>query len=105
MAYPKGKPRPKNAGRKKGTPNKKTHELQAKLDELGCDPIEGMARIAMDPENPVQLRGKMFAELAQYVIPKRKAIEHTGEFEHSYVMRAPEPLAADEWAKQHERTH
>jgi hypothetical protein len=43
------------------------------------DPITGMARIAMNKRNPVELRGRVFAELAQYVAPKRKALEHSAE--------------------------
>ncbi len=46
-----------------------------KLEELGCDPIAGMAHIALDQSNPVEVRCRMFSELAQYVAPKRKAIE------------------------------
>jgi hypothetical protein len=34
-----------------------------------------MARIAMNQKNPVELRARMFAELAQYVAPKPKALE------------------------------
>ncbi|MHB8698275.1 MAG: hypothetical protein ACYC9J_09680 [Sulfuricaulis sp.] len=34
-----------------------------------------MARLAMDEANPPELRGRMFAELAQYVAPKRRAME------------------------------
>ncbi len=70
--------RAKTGGRRKGTPNRKTVEVQEKLTALDCDPIEAMARIAMDQENPIELRAQMFRELAQYVAPKRKAIEHTG---------------------------
>lgn len=96
----------KTGGRKKGTPNKRNQEIQAKLDALGCDPVEGMARIAMDENNEVSLRGRMFAELAQYVLPKRKAVEVSGQMEHSYVMRAPQPhQTADEWAQQHQTQH
>lgn len=73
------KTRPKTGGRKKGTPNKRTKEITDKLAALDCDPIEGMAGIAMDEQNAPELRGRMFAELAQYVAPKRKAIEHSGE--------------------------
>lgn len=65
----------KTGGRKAGTPNRRTVEVQQKLDALGCDPIEGMAQLAMDDTNPPELRARMFAELAQYVAPKRKAIE------------------------------
>jgi hypothetical protein len=65
----------KTGGRVAGTPNRRTVEVQQKLAALGCDPIEGMARLALDESNPPELRGRMFAELAQYVAPKRKAIE------------------------------
>ena len=65
----------KTGGRQKGTPNRRTAEVAARLEELGCDPVEGMARIAMDASNPPELRGRMYAELAQYVAAKRKAIE------------------------------
>lgn len=67
--------RAKTGGRQKGTPNKRTVEVQERLEALGCDPIEGMARIAMDETAAIELRGRMYAELAQYVAPKRKAIE------------------------------
>jgi len=67
----------KTGGRTKGTPNKKTLEVIERLEQLGCDPIKGMAQIAMDEANPPELRGRMFSELAQYVVPKRKAIEHS----------------------------
>lgn len=65
----------KTGGRVKGTPNKRTLDIQQRLDELNCDPIEGMARIAMNATYEPELRGRMFAELAQYVAPKRKALE------------------------------
>ena len=66
---------PKTGGRKAGTPNRRTVEIADRLAELGCDPIEGMARIAMNSKHAPELRGRMFAELAQYMYPKRKAIE------------------------------
>jgi len=69
----------KTGGRVAGTPNKRTQEVMERLDALGCGPIEGMAKIAMDQSNPPELRGRMFAELAQYVAPKRKAVEHSAE--------------------------
>src|ERR1700686_2577549 len=65
----------KTGGREKGTPNRRTQEIAAQLAELGCDPIEGMALLAMDKKNTPELRGRMFAELAAYVWPKRKAVE------------------------------
>jgi len=65
----------KTGGRAKGTPNKKTEELAQRLAVIGCDPVEGMALIAMDEGNPPELRGRMYAELAQYLYPKRRATE------------------------------
>jgi len=65
----------KTGGRQRGTPNRRTAEVAARLEELGCDPVEGMARIALDVSNPPELRGRMFAELAQYVAAKRRAID------------------------------
>lgn len=69
----------KTGGRKAGTPNRRTVEVQQKLDALGCDPIEGMAQLAMDDTNSPELRARMFAELAQYVAPKRKALQLSGK--------------------------
>src|SRR5215510_2519845 len=63
--------------RVKGTPNKRTRDLTERLAELGCDPVEGMARLAMDPNSSPDLKGRLYAELAQYVYPKRRAVEQT----------------------------
>ena len=65
----------KTGGRKVGTPNKASQQIVEKLKALGCDPIEGMAHIAMDTFNPLEIRARMYAELAQYVAPKRKSVE------------------------------
>ena len=85
----------KTGGRIRGTPNKKTLEIQDKLCIMGCDPIQGMAALAMDVDNSPELRGRMFAELAQYVAPKRKAVEHLRGEEQSITFNLnlkPEPI-------------
>jgi hypothetical protein len=69
----------RRGGRQKGTPNKRTLAVADKLEKLGCDPIKGMATIAMDENQPMQLRASMYRELAQYIAPKRKAVEVTGD--------------------------
>ncbi len=33
----------------------------------------------MDPAAPIELRGRMYAELAGYVAPRRRAVEHSAE--------------------------
>ncbi len=76
MASP-GRPKgqPKTGGRQPGTPNRQTVEVIERLIELKCDPIEGMAKLALDEANTPELRGRMYGELANYVYPKRKAME------------------------------
>ena len=90
-------------GRPKGSPNKTVIPLQEKARELGCDPFEILCRFALGDWQglgydkgityqstnkgdlierhiiPPELRSKAAAEAAQYLYPKRKAIEHSGE--------------------------
>lgn len=80
---PPGRPKgttgtPKTGGRKKGTPNKRTRSIEEKLEALGCDPIAGMAAIANNENNSQELRLSAYKEVAQYVAPKRRAVEHSG---------------------------
>jgi hypothetical protein len=51
----------------------------------GCDPIEGMARIAMDERADLSIRAQMIKELASYVAPKRRAVEMKAEGQLSLV--------------------
>ena len=76
MAYGK-----KTGGRQKGTPNKDTKALQDRIASKypGWDPVEAMAEIARDEQNDVMVRLAALKEIAQYIHPKRKAIEHTGK--------------------------
>jgi hypothetical protein len=112
-------PGERRGGRRKGSLNKINSEVAEQLASLGCNPIEGMARIALGQvtcslcrgaksawhkdgkavppgtEGAVEgacahcfgtglepvgidLAAKMYAELAQYVAPKRKAVEVSG---------------------------
>lgn len=99
--------RREGAGRPKGSVNRATADVQARLAALDCDPFEGMALLSRpsmecrrckgkktilihdEPMGcpvcnasgeeliPLEIRSSMFKELAQYVAPKRKAIEHS----------------------------
>jgi hypothetical protein len=85
----------KTGGRIAGTPNRKTAEVLDLLDSLSCNPIEGMARIATNEKHTPELRGRMYAELAQYVYPKRKSVELAGDKENPLqlqVLSAAETL-------------
>jgi hypothetical protein len=44
-----------------------------------------MARIAVDETADLSIRAQMYKELAQYVAPKRKAIEVKGEEGQSFI--------------------
>ena len=79
MAGGGAKPGERRGGRKPGVPNRRTVEVAEKLAELACDPIRGMAMLAMDTSVCPELRGRLYSELAQYVAPKRKAIEHSAD--------------------------
>jgi len=72
-------------GRPKGTKNKQTLAVMDRLEAMGCDPIEGMARLAMDETVELSIRAQMFKELAQYVAPKRKAVEIQAEGQFSLI--------------------
>ncbi len=73
------KPGERRGGRCKGTPNKKTMAVAEVLGELGLDPIKQMGQIAMDERVEVSIHVQVLKELCQYVAPKRKAMEVTGE--------------------------
>ena len=67
---------PKTGGRKKGTPNRATLAVAEKLAALNCDPLEGLAMIAEDKSNSLEIRMRCYAELLPYLYPKRKPIDH-----------------------------
>lgn len=84
--FQKGMPRPPNAGRKKGTPNKANTELQSRIKKhieekygvVDYDPVLAMAEIAHEKKHPIEIRQKCHSEVAQYFHPKKRAIEVTG---------------------------
>jgi hypothetical protein len=48
------------SSRHKGSRNKLTLEVMGRLEALGCDPIEGMAQIAMDETAELSIRAQMY---------------------------------------------
>ena len=73
-----GAAKPPGSGRKPGSPNKKTMQVWDILAKYpGYCPIEQMILMAMDHENPVDLRFAAHKEIASYAYAKRKAVEHT----------------------------
>jgi hypothetical protein len=87
----------KTGGRSRGTPNKRTQAVSEILEALSCDPIESMAKIAMDETVELSIRAQMYKELAQYVAPKRKAVEMQSDVRTMHLTLAPTCKAAP-WA-------
>lgn len=73
-------PGERRGGRQKGTPNKPKQALIEMMAERwpGYHPVMAMADIANDDSVDLETRFAAHREVAQYVEPKRKAVEHTG---------------------------
>jgi hypothetical protein len=87
-------------GRPRGIKDKRTLAVEAKLAELGCDPLTAIAMAAMDETHPIELRMKLYCELVQYIAPKLKAVEHTNPAgaAPAYVIIGAQPDATSaEW--------
>lgn len=74
-----GQKKPQGSGRKKGTPDKIRSEVKDKIEASGYDPIRAMIEIGEEAmtAKDYTLAGNMAKELAQYIYPKRKSVEHT----------------------------
>lgn len=72
MAAPKGHKR--YGGRTKGIPNKSTQTLIEKCEAYNIDVFEAMLKIASEATVPFEKFGYL-KEIAQYILPKRKALE------------------------------
>ena len=108
--FKRGEPRPANAGRKKGTPNKITESVTDLLNGIqeqgfSCDPVEFLARVVANDKEFFGRKGdiifgirlKAAVELAPYRAPKRKAVEITGGDTTSAVMIIPDKSPAETW--------
>ena len=71
---------PKTGGRKKGTVNKSKQALIERINAEYPDyhPVMAMADVANDDDAPPDMRFQANREVAQYIEPKRKAIEMSG---------------------------
>ena len=66
----------KTGGRVKGTPNKKTIELQELIKEKypNFNPILSMIELAENHFTATELQFQCLKEVAQYLLPKRKSL-------------------------------
>lgn len=85
MAAPKGHPR--YGGRSKGTPNRFSQNLIEICKEKDLDVFEALVEIAKNDSHPDNFHS--LKELAQYLYPKRKSLEHSGEVNTNPYMLMP----------------
>ncbi len=103
MPFKKG--RAKSGGRKPGSPNRIKRELIEKAEELGVDPFEVLLMIAKgDCEGlgiktggiSLSERLKAAAEAAQYLFPKLRGVEHTGDLKVTSVQSEEQKRKQDQ---------
>lgn len=78
MPFKKGDKKPPGSGRVKGK-SVLALAVSARLEELGCDPIAGLARIALATETTdPSVSAHCYSRLANKVYADRKAIDLAG---------------------------
>lgn len=77
MPAPKGHPR--YGGRQKGTLNKNTRDLFALCDQQGINPFEALLKFSTHEDPSIAMNA--LKEVCQYLYPKRKSLEHSGEID------------------------
>lgn len=91
-------------GRPKGSVNKPKKALLRRLqDAFGDDfhPIMKMSQIAMDEQNNVETRLNAWKEVAKYVEPQLKAVEHSVGDEAARFLVSGKPMTEAEWQEQY----
>jgi hypothetical protein len=73
----------KTGGRVKGTPNRKTQTLMEQCEAKGIDPWAML--LEFTGPAPMELRFAALKEICNYLYPKRKAVEHSGEISNPYL--------------------
>jgi hypothetical protein len=68
---PRGGYRP-GSGPKKGSKQRQRAEIESRLAELGCDPIEGLVVIAKDEKTSTDTKARVLIELAGYCHAKKR---------------------------------
>jgi hypothetical protein len=94
MPFKPGEPRPEHAGRKAGTPNKKTNSLFERLESYGVEPIKEIVNLL--PELNPKERADVFRDLLAYIYPRRKAVELAIE---DGTTKRPERMTKEEHLK------
>lgn len=77
MPFVKGKPRPANAGRRAGTPNKKSkRDVYAMAEERGIEPFEVLLELCSSRDEGIKLGAAK--EACKYLYTQKRATEISG---------------------------
>lgn len=90
----KGGARP-GAGRKKGSPNKKTTEVQRAVAESGITPLEYMLQVMRAPETEPRERLAAAVAAAPYVHAKLSAVELSGDKDKPVEIKTHHGMSVD----------
>jgi tyrosyl-tRNA synthetase len=82
---------PKYGGRQKGTPNKRSWSAIEICEKNGYDPIQELITISKETGSR-DLKASIAKEVAKYVYPQRKALEHSGEIANPFSEKTTEEL-------------
>lgn len=77
-----------NSGRPKGARTHARVDVSERLAAMNCKPFDGMARIAKiaEAQGDHAIAVQCYKELAKYVAPQLKAIEHSGDIDTSLTI-------------------
>lgn len=94
MGFPKGKPRPPGAGRRKGVPNKSTTEVREAIARMLNQTADEFVGWLTDIDDPAK-RCDIWLKAAEYHVPKLARTEVTGNDGGPVVIvtGVPEPRA------------
>src|SRR4051812_27867716 len=94
---------PPGPGRPRGSKNRFTLAVEDRLNAKGLDPIGFLADVVLNDDGQWTADHRLRAaiELATYIAPKRKAVEHTGEaVTRPFVIFGAEPDATSaDWER------
>ncbi len=62
-----------------GSPAPAMGDVAGRLQQLDCDPIAGLVKLARDQATTAALRTRIFTELATYIAPRRKSEALSGD--------------------------
>lgn len=85
MKFKEGDKKPEGSGRKKGQVNRKTQDLMDLCESKGINVFEAMLEL-VQYETDAKLRFERLRVLAEYLYPKRKALEVSNADDKGFVV-------------------